>query len=94
MRAIEHHAATAVTLAEMPTVLRLGPYRVFFVSLDRAEPPHIHVKRENMVAKFWLDPVALQNAGGFNRAELNSIGKLVEQHRDSLLEGWYEFFGR
>jgi hypothetical protein len=47
-----------------------------------------------MVAKLWLDPVALQNAGGFNRAELNSIGKLVEQHRDSLLEAWYEFFGR
>jgi len=47
-----------------------------------------------MVAKFWLDPVALQQAGGFNRAELNTIGKLVEEHWETLLEGWYEFFGR
>ena len=54
----------------MPTVLRIGPYRFFFVSLDFNEPPHIHVKREKMVAKFWLDPVALQLTGGFRRREL------------------------
>jgi hypothetical protein len=78
----------------MPTVLRIGPYRFFFVSLDRGEPPHIHVRRERMVAKFWLDPVALQQAGGFNRAELNVIGRLVEEHREKFLEGWNEFFGR
>lgn len=48
----------------MPTVLREGPYRFFFSSLDYGEPPHIHVRRENKVAKFWLDPVTLQKAGG------------------------------
>jgi len=42
----------------MPTVKRIGPYRLFFVSSDFYEPPHIHVQREKMVAKFWLDPVA------------------------------------
>ena len=47
-----------------------------------------------MVAKFWLDPVTLEKAGGFNRAELNTIAKLVQEHRETLLEGWYEFFGR
>ncbi len=78
----------------MPTALRLGPYRFFFVSLDRGEPPHIHVRRENMVAKFWLDPALLQQTGGFNRTELNTIAKLVQEHRESLLESWYEFFGR
>ncbi|MCX7012591.1 MAG: DUF2442 domain-containing protein [Candidatus Sumerlaeota bacterium] len=39
----------------MPTVLREGPYRFFFVSLDRDEPPHVHVRRENMVAKLAID---------------------------------------
>ena len=38
----------------LPTVLRVNAYRFFFVSLDRDEPPHIHVRRENMVAKFWI----------------------------------------
>lgn len=78
----------------MPTILKVGPYRFFFVSLDRDEPPHIHVRRENMVAKFWLDPVSLERTGGFNRAELNTIAKLVQDHRETLLERWYEFFSR
>jgi len=78
----------------MPTVLRTGPYRFFIVSLDRGEPPHIHVRRENWVAKFWLDPVALERAGGFSRVELNAILKLVHVHQERLLRSWYEFFGR
>jgi len=77
----------------MPTVLRTGPYRFFFVSLDYDEPPHVHVRRENRVAKFWLDPVALQKAGRFSRTELNGIARLVSEHREYLLEEWYEFFG-
>ena len=78
----------------MPTVLKSGPYRFFFSSADRDEPPHIHVKREKMVAKFWLEPVVLSRAGGFSRIELNKIAKLVNAHREEFLENWYEFFGR
>ena len=78
----------------MPTVLRVEGYRFFFVSLDRSEPPHIHVKRERKVAKLWLDPVVLERTGGFRRVEINKIVKLVQEHRDDLLEKWYEFFGR
>jgi hypothetical protein len=78
----------------MPTVLRMRSYRFFFVSLDRSEPPHIHVRPENKVAKFWLEPVALERAGGFSRAELNVILKLVDEHRERLMRSWYEFFGR
>ena len=48
----------------------------------------------NMVAKFWLEPVALQRAGGFSRHELNVLAKLVNEHRERLLESWNEFFGR
>jgi hypothetical protein len=77
----------------MPTVLRTGPYRFFFVSLDYGEPPHIHVRRENKVAKFWLDPVTLQKAGGFGRTELNKIARLVNEHQEQFLEKWHELFG-
>lgn len=78
----------------MPTVLVKGPYRFFFVSLDYPEPPHIHVRREKMVAKFWLNPIALERAGGFSRTELNRIAILVNENRDYLLEHWNEYFGR
>jgi hypothetical protein len=40
-----------------PTVLQSGPYRFFFFASDRLEPPHIHVKRDKKLAKFWLAPV-------------------------------------
>ncbi len=76
----------------MPTVLRIGAYRFFFVSLDRGEPPHIHVKRENMVAKFWLTPVALDHGGGFNRGELGVIARIVNENGTVFLERWNEFF--
>jgi len=77
----------------VPTILLSGPYRIFFVSLDYAEPPHVHVRRERMVAKFWLSPVQLAHAGGFTRTEISTIGRLVERHRDNFLEQWHEFFG-
>ena len=77
----------------MPTILRTRSYRFFFVSLDRGEPPHVHVRRENMVGKFWLEPVSLERTGGFSRVELNAIARLIQAHRDRLLRSWHEFFG-
>ena len=38
----------------MPTVLRFGAYRFFFYASDRGEPEHIHVEREDSIARFWL----------------------------------------
>jgi hypothetical protein len=63
------------------------------VALDFQEPPHIHIQREDMVAKFWLEPIVLQRTGGFSRNELGRIAKLVHEHRDYFLEEWREFFG-
>ena len=76
----------------MPTVLRIGPYRFFFYASDRDEPIHIHVERDDNVAKFWLDPVRLQSSGGFSRSEIGQIERLVRQHRLTLLGAWNEYF--
>jgi hypothetical protein len=76
----------------MPTVLRSGPYRFFFFAGDRDEPPHVHVERENNRAKFWLDPMRMQNSGGFSGIELNRISALIETNLDLLLRAWDEYF--
>jgi len=76
----------------MPTVLRLGPYRFFFYSADGDEPPHVHVERDESVAKFWIDPVRLDSSGGFRRAELRDIERLVSGNEAVLLEAWHGFF--
>jgi hypothetical protein len=77
----------------VPTVLRIGPYRFFFYAGDGSEPAHIHVERDDSVAKFWLNPVRLQESGGFNRKDIATIQELVEEHREELLRSWDEFFG-
>ncbi len=51
----------------MPTIHRVGAYRFFFYAGDKDEPQHIHVERDDKIAKFWLDPVRLQSSGGFSR---------------------------
>ena len=81
------------TDAAMPTVLEDGPYSFVFFSSDKGEPPHIHVKRERRVAKFWLDPVTPARNRGFPGHELSHIARLVLKHEPTLLEAWYEYFG-
>jgi hypothetical protein len=76
----------------MPTVLRVGPFRFFFYAGDGAEPPHVHVERDDCEAKFWLDPIRLERSRGFRRKEINRLRELVEEHREQLLESWNEFF--
>jgi hypothetical protein len=75
----------------MPTVLRTGPYRLFFYSGDGREPRHVHVERDDNRAKFWLEPVRLQSSGGFRPAEIRELQRVVEQHRDALVRSWNEY---
>jgi hypothetical protein len=45
--------------AVMPTVKGIqGPYRFFFYSFDCNEPPHVHIRRDAQMCKFWLRPIA------------------------------------
>ena len=76
----------------MPTVLQIGPYRFFFYAGDRDEPSHVHVERDDHIAKFWLDPVRLQQSGRFRRADISHITKLVEDNQDDLMRRWNEYF--
>ena len=78
----------------MPTIRRIGPYRVYFYSHDVHEPPHVHVDRERMGVKVWLVPVRVARNRGFTEVELARIERLVREHADQFMEAWYEFFGR
>ncbi len=77
----------------MPTVLRIGPYRFFFYAGDREEPPHVHVERDNLQAKFWLAPARVAGNMGFKRKELWRIADIIEENQEYLMGCWDEFFG-
>ena len=76
----------------MPTVLRVGPYRFFFYAGDRNEPPHVHIERDDKIAKFWLEPVRLQRSGGFNRVDIKQMYSIVVEYQEQLREAWHEYF--
>lgn len=76
----------------MPTILRKGPYRFFFYAGDREEPIHVHVERDENVAKFWLEPIRLHTSGGFSRVEIRRALKLVAAHAEELREAWDAYF--
>ena len=77
----------------MPTVHRYGPYRFHFFAADGKEPRHIHVDRDDLSAKFWLDAVSLARASDYGESELRKVERLVIRFQGKLRRKWDEFFG-
>lgn len=73
----------------MPTVKGVpGPFRLYFVSFDCNEPPHVHVQRDRSTAKFWLDPLSLAANHGLNPRDLSLARRVILEHRPRILEAW------
>ena len=79
-------------LIGVPTILWVGPYRMYYHSHEPNEPAHVHVDRDDQSAKFWLVPVGLARNLGFSAVELGRVHRLVAENRDYLLEKWNERF--
>ena len=70
----------------MPSVQNIsGPFRLFFYSFDCNEPIHVHVRREKMTCKFWLEPIALSENHGFSSRELNQIRRIIQVNTEKTL---------
>jgi hypothetical protein len=55
---------------------------------------HVHVEREDKVAKFWLDPIRLARSGGFSRTVLARIQRRLRKHQEPFVEAWNDYFRR
>lgn len=77
----------------MPKVLTTGPYRFYFYSHEPQEPSHIHVDRDDLSAKYWLEPVELARNFGFSPKELRRIKRIVDEHQEQFLEAWHGHLG-
>lgn len=78
----------------MPIVMRIGPFRFFFYSNERNEPPYIHVQHDRALAKFRLSPIGLARAKYFSARELNEIRRLIEGNVAIIQEAWNEHLDR
>ncbi|MBA3237639.1 MAG: DUF4160 domain-containing protein [Parachlamydiaceae bacterium] len=79
----------------MPTIFVFEGYRFFFYSNEGnpREPCHIHIRKGEALAKFWLSPkIALAESYAMSPKELTRLFKIVEENRKLLEDGWNEFF--
>lgn len=79
--------------SRMPTIFRERGYRFFFFSNEGAESPHVHVEQGERYAKFWLEPVALENSRGFRSHEIHELYEIIRSNREQLKERWHGHFG-
>jgi uncharacterized protein DUF4160 len=77
----------------MPTVLRWRGFRFYFFSNEGHEPPHLHVDKDDMTAKFWLDPVSLASHSGFSESDVRMLAAIIKEHHEEFLQAWHDYFG-
>ena len=77
-----------------PTVFRIKGYRFYFLS-NEEERMHVHIECAEGEAKFWVEPiVSLATYYRLNSKRLNEIQKIVEKHKDEIIEKWKTHFGK
>jgi len=75
----------------MPTIIRVKGYRLFFVSFDGSEPIHVHVRRGDLSAKVWLDPLRMAWSE-FKAHEDRELLRIVAENETLIREKWHEHF--
>ena len=76
-----------------PTVLRDGPFRLFFFSREESRM-HVHVAHPDGEAKFWLDPtIAVAAVVGLSPKLVGDAETVVRRHEQEVRDAWKRHFG-
>ena len=81
----------------MPKVFEWKGYKFFFFSNENEplERCHIHVRKDENVAKFWLNPIiALASSWGMTSKELKVLEKIIEENQETIRSKWNEHFSK
>jgi hypothetical protein len=77
-----------------PTIVRDGPFRLFFFSREESRI-HVHVAHSDGEAKFWLTPdVTLATSTGLTPRQLNEAKLVVQVHLKEINDAWIHHFSR
>ncbi len=76
----------------MPTILHEQGFRFSFYSADGAEPPHLHVRKGDGRAKWWIDPIREGWSRGFSKSERARIERIIKEYQGFVLDEWRRYF--
>jgi hypothetical protein len=69
--------------------------RFFFFSNEGnpLEPCHIHVRKAEAIAKFWVleDGVILAESYGLSSSELQKLHKIIQKNQITIRSAWHEY---
>ena len=54
---------------------------------------HVHARKANGFAKFWVEPIELDYAQGMKIADLKLAEQLIVEHIDLIKTKWHEIHG-
>ena len=78
----------------MPTILMILGWRFFFYSNERNEPIHVHCRKGDAEAKYWLDVRNFEaiEALSFNMkpADKRTVRRIIFEHFDYIVAQWNE----
>ncbi|MBK8575412.1 MAG: DUF4160 domain-containing protein [Elusimicrobia bacterium] len=81
----------------MPKIFEWNGYRFFFFSNEGIprEPCHIHVKKGEHLAKFWVEPmISLASSFDMSGRELRELEGVIEENSTLIRRSWNEYFAQ
>ncbi|HCN83620.1 MAG TPA: hypothetical protein DIT07_08370 [Sphingobacteriaceae bacterium] len=78
----------------MPTVFEIYGFSFFFYSNEGNEAIHIHIRKDDAKAKYWIEPdISEEYSYGFKVKERKLIRELIVDRKDEIIKKWNEYFG-
>ena len=79
----------------MPTILVRRGWRIFFFANEGNEPIHVHCKKGQATAKFWIRPVDYDITSAYIRymtkQQERELRSILFDHFDEIVAAWHEF---
>ncbi len=79
----------------MPTILMILGWRFFFYANERQEPPHVHCRKADSEAKYWLDVEEFEaieaHAYNMSPADKRTVRRIIFEHFDYIVAEWRRF---
>ena len=79
----------------MPTILMIQGWRFFFYANEGDEPIHVHCRKGDAEAKYWLDveifAVIAAHCYNMGPADRRTVRRIIFEHFDYIVEQWNDF---